>query len=111
LQPSTIPLSLQHFLKYQTNNVALATVSEVKREGENMPMAVPGTMGPVQKELPAVSLKKKKKMKSPRKPPSPKPGEILLSTALNGLSLTGTCWNSIFAPCENCGAIETAVAM
>lgn len=87
LQPSTIPLSLQHFLKYQTNNVALATVSEVKREGENMPVAVPGTMGPVQEELPAVSLKKKKKKKSPRKPPRPKPGEIRLSTALDGSTL------------------------
>lgn len=87
LQPSTIPLSLQHFLKYQTNNVALAAVSEVKRDGESMPVAVPGTMAPVQEELPAVSLKKKKKKKSPRKPPRPKPGEIRLSTALDGSTL------------------------
>jgi len=90
LQPSTIPLSLQHFLKYQTNNAAaaaVAAVSEVKREGENMPVAVPGSMAPVQEEVPASSPKKKKKKKSPRKPPRPKPGEIRLSTALDGSTL------------------------
>lgn len=90
LQPSSIPLSFQHFLKYQTNNVAaaaVAAVSEIKREDENMPMAVPGSMAPVQEEIPAMSPKKKKKKKSPRKPPRPKPGEIRLSTALDGSTL------------------------
>ncbi|XP_069683449.1 uncharacterized protein [Periplaneta americana] len=78
LQPSTIPLSLQHFLKYQTNNVA---VPEIKREGDG-PVMVSGSMAPVQE-----TTKKKKKKKSLRKPPRPKPGEIRLSTALDGSTL------------------------
>lgn len=90
LQPSSIPLSFQHFLKYQTNSAAaaaVAAVSEIKREDENMPLAVPGSMAPIQEEIPAMSPKKKKKKKSPRKPPRPKPGEIRLSTALDGSTL------------------------
>ena len=87
LQPSTIPLSLQQFFKYQTNNVAVAAVSEIKRDCENMPVAVAGSMAAGQEGLPAVSPKKKKKKKSARKPPRPKPGEIRLSTALDGSTL------------------------
>jgi uncharacterized Zn-finger protein len=87
LQPSTIPLSFQHFLKYQTNNVPVAAVSEIKRDDENIPVVVPGSMAPVQEEIPAMSPKKRKKKKSPRKAPRPKPGEIRLSTALDGSTL------------------------
>ncbi|PSN44172.1 hypothetical protein C0J52_18399 [Blattella germanica] len=90
LQPPTIPLSLQQFIKYQTNNAAaaaVAAVSDMKRECE-ITMAAPGSIAPVPNELEsATSPKKKKKKKTIRKPPRPKPGEIRLSTALDGSTL------------------------
>jgi hypothetical protein len=66
LPASTLPLSLHHFLKYSAENI--------KKEAE---VAVTGT-----------PAKKKKKKKPPKeKKPRPKPGEIRLTTALDGSTL------------------------
>ena len=89
LQPTTIPLSLQHFIKFQSNNAAaaaVAAVSEGRRENE-VPVGVHENSVPYQNNRESQPSQKKKKKKKTIKPPRPKPGEIRLSTALDGSML------------------------
>ncbi|KAK7790589.1 hypothetical protein R5R35_005951 [Gryllus longicercus] len=85
--PSTIPFSLQQFLKYQTE-----TAPSIKREGEasslaGMFLGNTAITPIVNNQAGASSPKKKKKKKSQKRPPRPKPGEIRVSTALDGSTL------------------------
>ncbi|KAJ9580234.1 hypothetical protein L9F63_004107, partial [Diploptera punctata] len=90
LQPTTIPLSLQHFIKFQSNNAAVAAVAAVSEAKRDSEMAV-GTQSSIATDQndreSLLSSKKKKKKKVTNKPPRPKPGEIRLSTALDGSTL------------------------
>lgn len=80
LPTSTLPLSLHNFLKYSTESI--------KKETENLNM-VPTNQSLNQSQnsnlLPPAKKKKKKKPKE--KKPRPKPGEIRLTTALDGSTL------------------------
>lgn len=83
LPTSTLPLSLHNFLKYSTESI--------KKETENLNMSgvVPTNQSLNQSQnsnlLPPAKKKKKKKPKE--KKPRPKPGEIRLTTALDGSTL------------------------
>lgn len=93
LPATSIPISLQHFLKYQTENTP-----SVKREGEagnisgvflggGAAITPVSTIVPHNSQGGSGSQKKKKKKKTQKRPPRPKPGEIRLSTALDGSTL------------------------
>ncbi|KAF6199526.1 hypothetical protein GE061_007552 [Apolygus lucorum] len=73
LPASTLPISLHHFLKYSADTI------KKDQEPEHQPPPPPP---------PQPDLKKKKKKKPPKeKKPRPKPGEIRLTTALDGSTL------------------------
>ncbi|BET01828.1 ZnF_C2H2 [Nesidiocoris tenuis] len=75
LPASTLPISLHHFLKYSAETIKKDV------EPEHQPPPPP----PPQQEN---NMKKKKKKKPPKeKKPRPKPGEIRLTTALDGSTL------------------------
>lgn len=87
LPASTLPLSLHHFLKYSAESI--------KKETDNLSMSglaagainnqsLSGSQGNSSLLPPA---KKKKKKKPKEKKPRPKPGEIRLTTALDGSTL------------------------
>ncbi|EEB16627.1 conserved hypothetical protein [Pediculus humanus corporis] len=87
LPASTLPLSLHHFLKYSAESI--------KKETDNLSMSglssgtinnqsLSGSQGSSSLLPPA---KKKKKKKPKEKKPRPKPGEIRLTTALDGSTL------------------------
>ncbi|XP_046387242.1 zinc finger protein 784-like isoform X3 [Ischnura elegans] len=92
LPASTLPLSLHHFLKY--------SAEQRKDVGPTVSAVVPGVVGcgsqigspQIQQQQQQVTPKKKKKKKSSaaskdRRGPRPRPGEIRLSTALDGSTL------------------------
>lgn len=81
LPASTLPLSLHHFLKYSAESI--------KKESE---MAQTTSVAVATTTTPNIMMspnnKKKKKKKTPKeKKPRPKPGEIRLTTALDGSTL------------------------
>lgn len=81
LPASTLPLSLHHFLKYSAESI--------KKESE---MAQTTSVAVATTTTPNIMMspnnKKKKKKKAPKeKKPRPKPGEIRLTTALDGSTL------------------------
>lgn len=81
LPASTLPLSLHHFLKYSAESI--------KKESE---MAQTTSVAVATTTTPNIMMspnnKKKKKKKPPKeKKPRPKPGEIRLTTALDGSTL------------------------
>ncbi|XP_067014975.2 uncharacterized protein [Anabrus simplex] len=90
LPASTLPLSLQHFLKYQAENVVGTNIA-IKREDDNNISGVllgGAAITPINNLNSGLdSPKKKKKKKISKKPPRPRPGEIRLSTALDGSTL------------------------
>ncbi|KAL0278617.1 UNVERIFIED_CONTAM: hypothetical protein PYX00_000389 [Menopon gallinae] len=84
LPASTLPLSLHHFLKYSAESI--------KKETDNLNIASSSIGGQSLAHgqgsanlLPPAKKKKKKKPKE--KKPRPKPGEIRLTTALDGSTL------------------------
>ncbi|XP_071448384.1 uncharacterized protein [Hetaerina americana] len=89
LPASTLPLSLHHFLKY--------SAEQRKDVGPTVAAVVPGVVGcgtqigTPQLQQQATPKKKKKKKSSSgskdRRGPRPRPGEIRLSTALDGSTL------------------------
>lgn len=87
LPASTLPLSLHHFLKYSAENI--------KKESAqlNLSNTIDSNLEALANEInipvqPAITVKKKKKKKSTKeKKPRPKPGEIRLTTALDGSTL------------------------
>lgn len=74
LPPSTLPLSLHHFLKYSAENIK----KDTEPEHHQPPL-------PPQPDIKKKIIKKKKLPKD--KKPKPKPGDIRLTTALDGSTL------------------------
>ncbi|KDR24289.1 zinc finger protein 316-like [Zootermopsis nevadensis] len=90
LPASTLPISLHHFLKYSAENIKKESdmaanaggVSAIGVASTTTPGVVGGAPG-----VPGGAKKKKKKKASKEKKPRPKPGEIRLTTALDGSTL------------------------
>ncbi|CAH0384384.1 unnamed protein product [Bemisia tabaci] len=76
LPASTLPISLHHFLKYSAEN--MKKEPEIGDHQNTDGMGDQGHLGP---------KKKKKKKAAKEKKPRPKPGEIRLTTALDGSTL------------------------
>ncbi|KAK7793026.1 hypothetical protein R5R35_004458 [Gryllus longicercus] len=88
LPASTLPLSLHHFLKYSAENIKKETEMAVNASGPGLGVASSATPGVVgSAPVPGGAKKKKKKKASKEKKPRPKPGEIRLTTALDGSTL------------------------
>ncbi|XP_011301382.1 zinc finger and BTB domain-containing protein 49 isoform X2 [Fopius arisanus] len=82
LPASTLPLSLHHFLKYSAESIK----KESEMQAQTTSVAVATTTTP--NIMMSPNNKKKKKKKAPKeKKPRPKPGEIRLTTALDGSTL------------------------
>ncbi|XP_008210450.1 protein odd-skipped-related 2 isoform X2 [Nasonia vitripennis] len=82
LPASTLPLSLHHFLKYSAESIKKE--SEMAQTTTSVAAATTTTPNIMM----SPSNKKKKKKKAPKeKKPRPKPGEIRLTTALDGSTL------------------------
>ncbi|KAK0173339.1 hypothetical protein PV328_006554 [Microctonus aethiopoides] len=82
LPASTLPLSLHHFLKYSAESIK----KESEMQAHTTSVAIATTTTP--NIMMSPSNKKKKKKKTPKeKKPRPKPGEIRLTTALDGSTL------------------------
>uniref|UniRef100_A0A1B6BZW9 C2H2-type domain-containing protein n=1 Tax=Clastoptera arizonana TaxID=38151 RepID=A0A1B6BZW9_9HEMI len=85
LPASTLPLSLHHFLKYSAETIGLkkeveTSVENTTNNHHHQPQQQTSGL-----QLPA--KKKKKKKVNKEKKPRPKPGEIRLTTALDGSTL------------------------
>ncbi|CAG5087175.1 Similar to Gastrula zinc finger protein XlCGF46.1 (Fragment) (Xenopus laevis) [Cotesia congregata] len=82
LPASTLPLSLHHFLKYSAESIK----KESEMQAHTTSVAVATTTTPNIMMSPTTKKKKKKKVPKEKKP-RPKPGEIRLTTALDGSTL------------------------
>ncbi|KAJ8678932.1 hypothetical protein QAD02_014719 [Eretmocerus hayati] len=83
LPASTLPLSLHHFLKYSAESIKKET--EMAQTQQTSVAAATTTTPNI---MMSPNSKKKKKKKAPKeKKPRPKPGEIRLTTALDGSTL------------------------
>ncbi|KAL1453280.1 hypothetical protein WDU94_007435 [Cyamophila willieti] len=104
LPASTLPISLHHFLKYSAENIKkdistddsssnITTAHHAHHNTNDMgtqhqtPPPAPTTTNNIQQPATATCKKKKKKKASKEKKPRPKPGEIRITTALDGSTL------------------------
>lgn len=92
LPASTLPLSLHHFLKYSAENIKKETSQQLSLNNTiNTPEPNLNLLStvttPVVQNGTTPPKKKKKKKATKEKKPRPKPGEIRLTTALDGSTL------------------------
>lgn len=89
LPASTLPLSLHHFLKYSAENIKKESVQQLNINNVTPPDPNLNLLNPVtnQNQNATPPKKKKKKKAAKEKKPRPKPGEIRLTTALDGSTL------------------------
>ncbi|XP_018319044.1 zinc finger and BTB domain-containing protein 24 isoform X2 [Agrilus planipennis] len=98
IQNTTLPLSLQQFLKFNTDTTVkreqinedgiIETVVETG-EPEQEPLIMNELEGEMEENVddPDKTKKKKKYKKKPPKPKKPKPGQVHIATALDGTTL------------------------
>lgn len=91
LPASTLPLSLHHFLKYSAESIKKETSQQLinntlNTTDPNLNLLTSAT-NPIVQNGSVIPKKKKKKKATKEKKPRPKPGEIRLTTALDGSTL------------------------
>ncbi|EFA05315.1 zinc finger protein SNAI1 [Tribolium castaneum] len=84
LPASTLPLSLHHFLKYSAETIKKESAQQPDPNPAILPPQPAANLPPAPAQPPK---KKKKKKPEKEKKPRPKPGEIRLTTALDGSTL------------------------